>query len=397
VNALSREAQASLSLPGRSHETIALFSEAVTLGELLQGEARRDLPALYAYLGLAQWEIDEISPAERSFRRSLDLARAVRGEEHEDVIQTKLRLGTFLAGTARSAEGLTLLDEALRLAVSTKGRGDLFHTQMVLNDYGYQLVLYGRIEEGLEYLSETIETRRRGKRSATRAFAWTLEHQAAGQIELGRYAQAKASLDETFDIYGRAGKTAPSGDLNSALRLRAGLLLATGRPNEAAEALAMVSLDQEEAARSSQRWLELSVARAELELANNQYQAAIRLGNDIRNRVKASNLRPYLKQVEAQASKAEGRGLVRIGRAAEALPLLERAIALTEQDYDVKRSPVLADAQVALAECLLNMKQRDRASGLIARARAIQSTHKELGLQYTTPLRSLEMRLRNNL
>jgi serine/threonine-protein kinase len=61
--------------------------------------------------------------------------------------------------------------------------------------------------------------------------------------------------------------------------------------------------------------------------------------------------------------------------------------------YDRDLSPALADSQIALAKCLLDLGHRDQARALLAQAKAIHSTYKDLGEQFRKPLRALEARL----
>ena len=103
-------------------------------------------------------------------------------------------------------------------------------------------------------------------------------------------------------------------------------------------------------------------------------------------------MRPYFKRYEAPAALDEGKGLLLAGRAPEALPLLQRAVQLGSQIYDVDQSPQLADSQIALATCLFNLGRRDEARALLIRAKAIHATHKDLGEQFKKPLRELSQR-----
>jgi tetratricopeptide (TPR) repeat protein len=106
--------------------------------------------------------------------------------------------------------------------------------------------------------------------------------------------------------------------------------------------------------------------------------------------VESSPSRKYFKNYEAQASLGEGKGLLLTHHAPEALPLLQRAVQLGEEVYDRSCSPALADSQIALAKCLLDLGRRDQARTLLSRAKEIHSTHKDLGDQFRKPLRELE-------
>jgi hypothetical protein len=130
-----------------------------------------------------------------------------------------------------------------------------------------------------------------------------------------------------------------------------------------------------------------------VELALGRPGAAIEQAREVQERIQGSGVGPYLKRWEAQAALVEGKGLLLTQRAPDALPQLQRAVLLGSEVYDPERSPDLAGSQVALASCLIELGHRDQARALLAQAKAIHSTHKDLGEQFRKPLRELEARL----
>jgi serine/threonine-protein kinase len=372
------------------------LSEAAELGRSLGGAARGALPAIYTYLGAARNNLMDIPGAEQSYRLGLATARSVRGEDHEDVIQTKQRLGVFLFDTARPEEGLTLLKDALDLAVRTKGPEDIFHTSLVLASYGHRLVVFGCVEEGLSHLSRYIDLRRRAKRSVTRVFAETLEFRAEAETQIGHYAEAKADLDEASAIRTKIGDTVSSGLLFPTLFARANLLRATGKANDAMDLLGTAPAETDSAGHISRTWLSWSIANAELKLAQKQYDDAIAAARLTRSRVEASSARQYLKHHELGAALIEGKGLVLSGNASDAKPLLERAVALSGSIRNMSQSLDQADARVALGECLLDLGDRKRAQKLLAQANAIHARHEEVGPHLISALGEFARRLRQS-
>src|SRR5262249_11750213 len=280
----------------------------------------------------------DIAGAEQSYRLGLETARSLRGEDHEDVIQTKQRLGVFLFDTARPEEGLKLLKEALDLAVRTKGAEDIFHTSLVLSAYGHRLVTFGRVEEGLSYLSRYIEIRRRAKRTVTRVFAQTLEARADAETEIGHYAEAQADLDEAATIRTKIGDTLSSGLLYPTLLARANLLQAIGRADAAEHLIEIAPAEADPAGHASRTWLAYSMSKAQLRLGQKRYADAIAAAKELRSRVEASGVREYLKYYELDAVLIEGKGLLLTGQALEAKPLLERAVALSNAMWDTTRA-----------------------------------------------------------
>jgi eukaryotic-like serine/threonine-protein kinase len=375
---------------GHYREGIAALSEAVGIITSLQGESRHSLPALYAYLAENQYFLFDFPAAEQNYRLSLATARSLKGEEHEDVIQTKYRLGSFLVLTSRPQEGLKLGQEAVELALRTKGPEEVFHTPMVRDGYGSGLIRYGRVEEGLIPISQALEVRRRAKRVQIRDFASFLDEMAIGETELGHYQQATALLDEGFAIHTAVGDAAPSARLSDAIMARSRLLVATGHVEDARATLESIP---KPSGLSTFAALDRTLAESEIALADGRTDEAIQYAGEMRRWLEASSMRSYFKRYEAPAALDEGKGLLLAGRTPEALPLLQRAVQLGSQIYDPDQSPQLADSQIALGTCLVNLGRRDEARALLTRAKAIHATHPDLGEQFKKPLRELELRL----
>ena len=139
--------------------------------------------------------------------------------------------------------------------------------------------------------------------------------------------------------------------------------------------------------------LNIGVLRAQAALARKDAAEGIRQAALVRTQLSTLAARPWLKSREARATLAEGRGGKMLGSCAEALPLLKRAVELRSELLDAN-SPSLGDAQLALAACYLDLGERVRAAELLARARKIQTAHRELAREFTTPLLELERRMR---
>jgi hypothetical protein len=80
----------------------------------------------------------------------------------------------------------------------------------------------------------------------------------------------------------------------------------------------------------------------------------------------------------------------------DAQTLLSTAVDLGAEVLDTGQSPLLAEAQIALAECWLDLGQRNRAASLLAAAQSIHATHKALGEYYKKPLSKLKARVAAN-
>jgi serine/threonine-protein kinase len=396
----SRELVSALNLLGQAQEhqnehvkAIASLSEAASVANSLQGEARSPLPAIYAYLGTAQRNSMDLAGAERSMRLAVETARKLKGEEHVDVIQTEYRLGVFLAQTSRPVEGLQWLKSAVDLAVRTLGPQETFHTPMAREAYGLHLMRYGRIEEGMEPIKLCLDVLRSAKQSVTHGFADTLVWKATGETDLGRYREAEATLAEEAAIRARLGP-APLEYRSDRAIASARFLAAIGKADQAAEVLEQAAVEPGGEGTFSYDWLNVSLTRADASLARNLPEEAMRQARAVRHRIETSGIGPYLKRWEAEAALLEGKAMLLMRRPAEARPLLERSVALGADVYDPGRSPKLAESQIALAQALATSGRSDEARALLARARAIHASHKELGEHYRKPLGELEALLR---
>ncbi len=393
----SRELVSALNLVGQAQdhlrkypEAIANLSEAARVANTLQGEARGPLPAIYAYLGDAKRHAMDLSGAEQSLRQAVEFARGLKGEEHVDVIQTKYRLGIYLAQTSRPVEGLEFLKQAVDLAVRTQTPGEAFHTPMAREGYGLHLIRYGRVEDGLVQIAQSLETLRQAKASETPGFANTLGFNIIGETELGHYGQAEGMLAEASAIRSRFTTGPAEYRYEDAVAL-ATFLTATGKADKAASVLESVPMGPEVVSQLSYPWLDMSIARAEADLARGRFAAAIERARETRTRIEGSGLANYFKRWMAQATLLEGEGLLRTKRTAEALPLLQSAVHLGTEVYDLALSPALADSQVALASCLLELGRPDQARPLLAQARSIHARHRDLGEHHKKPLREAEL------
>jgi tetratricopeptide (TPR) repeat protein len=262
----------------------------------------------------------------------------------------------------------------------------------VLVSEALSLSEYGRIEQGLADARAAKQMR-----AEFAPIPWVSarvqEATAASLIEIGQYTEAAKLLTEAAATEVNLGWEKTQ-NYNDNISLRTKLLLQQGRSNEAAAVFAAFRTTVAGESRPIfLAHLEQMVTRAEILLARGEVNEAVEQAAKVRSGELTNENRTYLKIYESRALLVEGRAHLRLGQPSQALSLLEQAVTLDEQLYDVKQSPVLADAQVVLANCYLALRQPGRAQSLLASAEAIHATHRELGLQYKGPLRELRARL----
>ena len=140
--------------------------------------------------------------------------------------------------------------------------------------------------------------------------------------------------------------------------------------------------------------MQLSLQRAEVELALRHGESARDLAGDVLALVTASPQRTYLKLTEARATLDLGKALHLLGAHALAEPVLRSAVQLYASLYDVAASPTFADALVALSDCLVDLHRIDEARSLADRVSSIQVANTRLGPRYREPIEKLRAHLK---
>jgi hypothetical protein len=140
--------------------------------------------------------------------------------------------------------------------------------------------------------------------------------------------------------------------------------------------------------------LERRLTLAEVEIASGNFGAAATMGSEITADLASSADRPYLAKYDVRAALFTGSALRLAGHPDQALPLLQYAVELASDLYDRKQSVKLAEAQIALAQCYLDLKNPAAAKRVFLQAKEIHAAQKKIGAQYAEPLRALAERLR---
>ena len=336
----------------------------------------------------------ELAQAEQDLRSNLEQSRRVNGETHVNTVTVTVRLGALLHATGRREEGRRLLDSAA--ASVGEGTPNIAPqiTGIVHRLNGASLIAEGALEDAGRALADDVETTRVAYPASVR-LADALRVHGALLTALGRYADARAALDEALAVRKSAlGAAAPAAALNAFLLESARLRLARG---ESAAALELLDRIAEVPGNGEPAfWRDATsarVLRAEALLQLGRAADAESAARAALDEVVRSPLREYLPRLEADAALRLGQAQRLGGRAAAALPNLERAAALRQASDDPQRSPWLAEARIALADCLAELGRRPAARAALASAAAIQASHPQLGEHFRAPLRRVEARL----
>jgi tetratricopeptide (TPR) repeat protein len=279
------------------------------------------------------------------------------------------------------------MQAALRLAAA----GDTStNPPAAVLSYGRALIAYGRVEAGLEVLQQVSSMRQQREPLPDLQASWCTQR-AAGLIELGRYAEAQALLAEAATTLRALGRD-QTPLANAQVALQTTLLLVTGHPDEASHAFAAFHVPNAPLGTLSRPQLEQQITQAEIRLAQGDSAAGLALASEAHAQITASPLRPSLALLERRAVLIGGQAALRLGRPVEAVSLLSQAVTLSAAVFD-PTSLALADTYRVLAEAELTLGDYQHAAALLAQAQAIHAAHPEIGAHYTSPLRTLAVRL----
>jgi len=392
--------QTALNAAGRAHYHLGDYLGAKELHLAAIRDSNQTQPPpmskiLTGTLELADVEgkLGEIANAEAHLRAMLEMSRKRNGELHVDTLHVETRLGALLHASSRRAEGRLLLAKTVHALESGRVADNANLAGIVRRNWGLSLFADGRLDEAAEFIAASLEREHRIDRDSI--FEATALHEL-GELHtvIGRYDQARQELDRALTIWLRA--TAGGADpamSNPYVLGQARLELAQSESGHALELLKRIATPKYVAQVS----LNVDNVTANLIAA----QAYLQLGRSTDARlvaqqaldlIRSSPNRTYYQTLEADA-------LLRVGQAENFLrdhemarANLERAVALRSATDD-PTSAGLAEAQIALADCLLDSGNRNQATRLLAKARAIHAVHKELGEQFRKPLRELQARV----
>jgi serine/threonine protein kinase len=391
VNALAGQAMFNVDT-GHFAAAETTATEALSLAQGLGAAANDQLTTINTALGYAHWGLGSVGLAERDFRRVEQIAVAGTGDVVMQTLNAEGMLADFLIDTARVHDGLAILEtQHGGVAKLTGIRAASSRSARTMLRYGRALVNYGLLESGIDTMARVL-TLGPGFTPTPEFMSKLLDARAGGMIEIGHYAEAESLLALSAQAHHQAGESLTIYQ-NPTVVLQTRLLLALGRAAEAASVFRTYRNGEDKPADITRQRVEPLIVRAELAVAGGDADSAIRDANQALTLVSSSANRKYLSSWEMQGSLLAGKAELASGRANNALPLLTRALELGGDLYDQNASPRYADAQIALAECLLVLGRVDDAKKLYMGASAIHITHRELAEHYRKPLQHLKTRL----
>ncbi len=155
--------------------------------------------ALSDTLGWDYMTLGLFEPAERHFRRAVELRRATQGEENPETLDALNNLGSFLTEKGEYAESAALFEKLVEVQKRTLGP-EHWTTLRSINNLGYSLDWQGQTEEAEKLYRTAYEglTRVAGPRDAERLNA--LNNLAICLQTMGKYDEADPLFRELIDI-----------------------------------------------------------------------------------------------------------------------------------------------------------------------------------------------------
>jgi tetratricopeptide (TPR) repeat protein len=303
-----------------------------------------------------------------------------------DTIQSGLRYGKFLRGIGRLSESEQYLKRGEASAVTLLGNDESFHLPTVRDELAQTEHALGNFAVAADLYRRAIAAREL-KRSGNRQHANMLQHYAALLTDMGHADQSLGLVSRAIEYYEHS--EVPVGTSEVPVVLSAALS-ASGRSEEALTALDRYTTGHEQLSPAMQ--IELQMRRAAVLHERGESQPAESL---LRLQLKrlGEQLHPEQKRLLAADGQVQlGWLLLERNLADEACPLLETALQSRELDLSAN-SPLLAEAQAVLGECLAARGNVTQARSLWLKARGIEAANPELSQRYREPVRRLAARL----
>ena len=324
---------------GEYEQARQAFAEIVRISEAHPPLGANELALMYGCLGDAQQSLGLYVDAETSMRKGLELAR--RRADPLILHQSEIQLAQFLFSTGRLRESIATAEPALTWASGAGAAASPGTAHWMKVNGGQFLRVYGRTQDSLA-LTAGDPALTIGAEAASGLDMGLLSDRARALTALGRLNEARVLLDRSHALLQQAGgKLSPDDTARAERRW----LVASGR---GAQALA-----DYRAARIAHNLPMIPDANASVVDLTESARLELEAGQPLAAEAQATHAlaaiakgggAAYQRDHEANATLVLGKALLRQQRAAEARPVLERAVTLHRAIYDPEQSPLLADA-----------------------------------------------------
>jgi serine/threonine-protein kinase len=371
---------------GRNDLALTAAEASLDMARRFTGDDHFNAGVAEALLGEVDMAAYRFADAREHLQAALATARRTQGRTHPHTLLIQAHLGAVLHRGGKRGEGLGLLERALALHAKSLSRNaiDDLRMRLLLSEAYWD---EGRFAEAGEVLNAAVvELRNKPDLKLLLGQALLLRAQWDGAG--GRGDDAIADAAEARAIFVDAlGDKSPR--LADALVVLADELRQSGDGGRAREALDRargLPVDAGRAFPASQ--LQQTLQRAELQLWRGEFDNAMESFRNVAEQVEGSGERAFHRSLIARARLGFGRAATVSGNWKEARVALTEAVDLRTA-LGPADSPWLAEARVALADCLLQMGDPAGAARLIAEAEAAYARRPAPGRRFTYPLKKI--------
>jgi serine/threonine-protein kinase len=327
---------------GQLEEARQALVDAVAWIELQPNGVARELADVLSALGDVQSRLGHPALAEDAYARALVGAKRIGDPTSLHATGLKLARYQYDNGLLREAVETAASDYGWAHALGPQHEFGALPARVTLN-YGQMLVAYGDAASGLAVIQEAYALIPKQTPDWKAPF-WAANAEA--KISLQRWNEAEADVERAMS------SLTPNGDRRLAQnvqRIRRRYWVAVGMGTQALQDFS-ANAPQAAASMTTYAALRRQAEEANLLLAAGQIAAARTSATSALATIDRLPERRFSRDVEAQMTAVLGQALLRDDRVADALPVLQKALALHLDEYDPTHSPATATVRLALAE-----------------------------------------------
>jgi eukaryotic-like serine/threonine-protein kinase len=377
-----------LLLQSRITESVAPFEEAVQLGELHNAGA--DLSFYRENLGRAYADSLRFNDSETLLRATLQQSLASNGESSAYTLSVRGTLGYVLAESSQLKEAISQHNAAIEALKKTpdwvgfKGFAEYLYL-------GRALSAFGELNEAEAALKSAKELRDK-QLPGTLQSARILGMLAVCLAEMGREVEVDAALAEASAILAKAGKHVGADEDVQHRTFMARAYLALGRTQQSVELLNDLKRIHPSFANAPHRAVLFQSYLAEAQFAVGNDVETLKALNSARSLLSSKNAEMAIPLLAAKLNLVEGTVNLRAGDAANAVPLLEKALAEREARLSPK-SPFLAEAYLWVARGKFALGNRAEAASNLQKANDVRARNAQLGEHFERQFREVKLLL----
>ena len=359
----------------------ARFREALVLEQTPQFHSLpSNVAGIHLEYGEILWRARRYEDSESELRKAIGLFLQQVGPDYAPTLRAQEDLAILFFERGQMGEARSMLAQSLQSFERVRGPDDLEWTADTRIWYAKLLLARGELEAGADVIGQSVNSLSVHAPESV-YFPIARRVQAELFVAQGRWAEAESAIADA-----RTGLAKFYGEQHQRY---AGALLTEAELRLAQQDIARAEPLYERVLRdwptsgdpAPDSYVYATLGLTRLRLLQGKPIDAAALAQLVLDRVLASPQAGSLLMQEAAARLWLGEALCREGKAAEALVHLQRAVVLRE-GMDDPASPWLAQARIALAQCLIDKGETRKGSSLQAKALAALAHHAQLGPQF---------------